>query len=81
MERHNINKWMQGYWRLKKEKEALRLRIEQLEQVIGEAVDYTTRLEDKVEFMYGDAKAVMHLMYHDGLTLDEGEWLLDEVYV
>ena len=81
MERHNMNKWMQGYWRLKKEKEALRLRIEQLEQVIGEAVDYTTRLEDKVEFMYGDAKAVMHLMYHDGLTLDEGEWLLDEVYV
>ena len=75
------NKWKHGYWRLKKENEALLLRIEQLEQVIGEAVDYTSRLEDKVEFMFGDAKAVMLLMYHDGLTLDEGEWLLDEVYV
>jgi hypothetical protein len=71
---------MHGYWRLKKENEVLLLRIEQLDQLIGEAVDYTSRLEDKVEFMFGDAKAVMHLMYYDGLTLNEGEYLLDEVY-
>jgi len=81
------NKWKHGYWRLKKENEALLLRIEQLEKVkqslddaLEQELKHTSVLEDKVKFMFGDAKAVMHLMYHDGLTLNEGEWLLDEVY-
>jgi len=86
------NKWKHGYWRLKKENSTLRLRLEvattrideykeEHEREVIELCEEIDGLRRQVIEARAGARMVMHLTREGTLTPEDGEWLIDEVYV